>query len=146
MEIVRSWCCVVFHRMKAPVCICFPGSSAGKESTCQCRRHKRHGFKPWVRKISWRRKWQSTPVSLTGKFHGQRCLAGHTVHGVAESDMTEREHMCMRACMRARARTHTHTHTHTHKMYLLILLLVSSFHFLAIMNSATMDSLEHIFW
>ena len=127
MEIVHSWCCVLFHRTKAPVCICFPGSSASKESTCPCRRHKRHGFKPWVRKISWRRKWQPTPVFSTGKFHEQRCLVGHTVHGVAESDMTERKHMCV----------NTHPpHTHTHKMYLLILLLVSSSHFFAIMNSA----------
>ena len=30
---------------------------------------------------------------LTGKFHGQRSLAGYTVHGVAkESDMTEHAH------------------------------------------------------
>ena len=35
----------------------------GKESTCQCRRHRRSGFDPWVRKIPWRRKWQPTPVS-----------------------------------------------------------------------------------
>ena len=31
-------------------------------------RHKRHGFYPWVRKISWRRKWQPTPVFLPGKY------------------------------------------------------------------------------
>ena len=29
----------------------FPGGSSGKEPTCQCRRHKRDGFNPWVRKI-----------------------------------------------------------------------------------------------
>ena len=29
----------------------FPGGASGKESTCQCGRHKRHGFDPWVRKI-----------------------------------------------------------------------------------------------
>ena len=28
----------------------------GKELVCQCRRQKRHGFDPWVRKI-WRRTW-----------------------------------------------------------------------------------------
>ena len=28
-----------------------------KESTCQCRRCKRHGFDPWVGKIPWWRKW-----------------------------------------------------------------------------------------
>ena len=29
----------------------FPGGASGKEFACQCRRHKRHGFKPWVWKI-----------------------------------------------------------------------------------------------
>ena len=46
----------------------FPGSSAGKESACQC---KRHGFLPWVGKIPWRRKWQPTPVFLPGKSHNR---------------------------------------------------------------------------
>jgi len=31
---------------------------SGKEFTCQCRRCKRCGFYPWVRKIPWNRKWQ----------------------------------------------------------------------------------------
>ena len=43
----------------------------------------------WVKKIPWRREWQPTPVFLPGEFHGQRSLAP-TVHGVSESDMTER--------------------------------------------------------
>ena len=30
----------------------FPGGSDGKESACQCRRHKRHGFDPRVGEIS----------------------------------------------------------------------------------------------
>ena len=29
-----------------------------------------------VRKTPWKRKWQSIPVFLPGKFHGQRSLAG----------------------------------------------------------------------
>ena len=33
----------------------------------------------------WRRKWQSTPVFLPGKFQGQRSLAGYIVRGVAKS-------------------------------------------------------------
>ena len=33
--------------------------------------------------IPWRRAWQPVPVSLPGKSHGQRSLAGK------ESDMTE---------------------------------------------------------
>ena len=39
---------------------CFPGGTSGKEPTYLCRRHKRCGFNPWVRKIPWRRKWQPT--------------------------------------------------------------------------------------
>jgi len=34
-------------------------------------------FDPWVGKIPWRRKWQPTPVFLSGKFHGQRNLADY---------------------------------------------------------------------
>ena len=29
----------------------FPGGTSGKEIACQCRRHRRHGFDPWVEKI-----------------------------------------------------------------------------------------------
>ena len=47
----------------------FPCGSADKEPTCQCRRRKRGRFDPWVRKIPWRRKWQSVSVLLPGKFH-----------------------------------------------------------------------------
>ena len=70
-----------------------------KESACKSRRWERHEFNPWVRKISWRRKWQSTPVLLPGRSHGQRSLAGYSLWGCKESDTTER--MC--------ARTHRHT-------------------------------------
>jgi len=35
----------------------FPGGTSGKEPACRCRRHKRHWFNPWIRKISWRRVW-----------------------------------------------------------------------------------------
>ena len=50
---------------------------SGKESAFQCRRHRRWGFEPWVRKVPGRNKWQPTPVFLPGKFHGQRRLAGY---------------------------------------------------------------------
>ena len=55
----------------------FPGGTNGKEPSCQCRRHKRHGFDPWVRKILWKRKWQPTPVFLPGESLGQRSLASY---------------------------------------------------------------------
>ena len=53
----------------------FPGGAGGKEPSCQCRRHKRCGFDPWVGKTPWRRAWQSTPVFLLRESHGQRSLA-----------------------------------------------------------------------
>ena len=62
---------------------------SGKESACQCRRCRRHGFDPWVGKIPWRRAWQTTPVFLPGKFHGQRSLVGYRPWGHKESDATE---------------------------------------------------------
>ena len=63
----------------------FPGDSSGKEFTCQCRRLRRCGFNPWVRKIPQRRKWQSTPVCLCGKSHEQRSLMGYSPWGHKES-------------------------------------------------------------
>jgi len=47
---------------------------------------KRHRFEPWVRKISWRIKWQPTPVFLLEKSHGQRSLVGYSPWGCKESD------------------------------------------------------------
>ena len=52
----------------------FPGGS-----TCQWRRYR---FDPWVRKISWRRKWQLAPVFLLGKSHEQRSLTGYSPWGL----------------------------------------------------------------
>jgi len=43
----------------------FPGCSDGKDLQC-----RRPGFDPWVGKIPWRRKSQSTPVFLPGESHG----------------------------------------------------------------------------
>ena len=67
----------------------FPGWLTGKEYACQCRRHE---FDPWVRKIFWRRKWQSTPIFLPGKSQGQRNLVGYSLLGHEELNMTEHAH------------------------------------------------------
>ena len=53
----------------------FPTGSAVKNLPAE-RRHRRRGFDPWVRKIPWGRKWESTPVFLPGKSHEQRSLEG----------------------------------------------------------------------
>ena len=73
----------------------FPMWLSGKEPTCQCGRQRSRVFGPWVRKISWRRKWQPTPVFLPGESHGQRSLVGYSPRGHKGSDTT-----------------HTHIHTH----------------------------------
>ena len=108
-------CLLVQHRKKAnsvisPVIICthyfsssqlekflchlftslgIPGGSAVKNPAYQCRRHRRCGFDPWVRKIPWRRKRQPTPVSLPGKSHEQRSLVGYSPGDCKELDKTE---------------------------------------------------------
>ena len=82
-----------------PVAVCFtggcvyvwgfPGGTGGKEPTCQCKKHERCGFNPWVRKIPRRRAWQPTPVFSPGEPHGQRSLTGYTPWGDGESETTE---------------------------------------------------------
>ena len=78
----------------------FPGGASGKKSTCQCKRHKRCGFNPWVGKIPWRRKCQPTLAFLLGEFHGQKSLAGYSLWGYKQLDL-------LSEC------THTHTHMQT---------------------------------
>ena len=60
----------IYVYMHTHIFMGFPGGISGKESPCQCR------FNPWVRKIHWRRAWQTIPVFLPWKFHGQRNLLG----------------------------------------------------------------------
>ena len=72
-------------------------AQSSKEHACQCSRHKRCGFDPWARKIFQRRKWQSTPVFLFGKSHGQRSLMSYSPGGRKELDTTEQlnhHHWC----------------------------------------------------
>ena len=74
------------------------------------------GFDPWVRKISWRRTWQHTPVFLLGKFHAQRSLA---VHGVAKSQTQLSMCVCLCTHIHACACAHTHTHIQVFQHHLL---------------------------
>ena len=54
---------------------------------------------PGWRRAPWRRKWQSIPLFLPQKFHGQRSLVGYSPQGHKECGMTEYMHI------------HTHIHT-----------------------------------
>ena len=47
---------------------------------------------PEAGKTPWRKKWQPTPVSLPGKFPGQRSLVGYSPGGRKESTTTEHAH------------------------------------------------------
>ena len=67
----------------------FRGGASGKEPACQCRRCKRNGFNPWVKKIPWKRAWQPTLVFLLGESSGQSSLVGYSPWGCKELDMTE---------------------------------------------------------
>ena len=69
-------------------CEGFPGAASGKEPACQCRRHKRCGFDPWVRK---------TPGGGHGNPLQYSCLENpmdreawwFTTYRVAKLDTTE---------------------------------------------------------
>ena len=64
------------------------GGSDGKVSASNA---GDRGFDPWVGKIPWRRKWQSTPVLLPRKSHEQGSLAGYSpwAHRVGHDRVTE---------------------------------------------------------
>ena len=70
-------CCFVFYQngLNLLLFVC---------DDLQCRKRKSCRFNPWIRKIPWRRAWQSTTIFLPGESHGQRNLVGYTVHGVAK--------------------------------------------------------------
>ena len=63
---------------------------------------RRPGFNPWVGRISWRRKWQPTPLFLPGESHGQRSLVGYSPWGHKELDTTERLHFLSLSCIAGR--------------------------------------------
>ena len=86
---------LVLARVCVPVLWELPRWHSGKESACQSRRHRRHGFQPWVGKIAWRRKWQSTPAFLPGKFRGQRSVAGYSPWDYKESYVTAHTCTCV---------------------------------------------------
>ena len=67
----------------------FPGAQMANSTQC-----RRPGFDPWVRRIPWRREWLPTPGYLPGEFLGQRILAGYSLWGHKELDMTEWLTLC----------------------------------------------------
>ena len=66
---------------------CMTKSTTNKNK--KLKKKKRHRFNSWVRKIPWRRVWQSTPGFLPGESHGQRSLEGYSSQGHKESDKND---------------------------------------------------------
>ena len=73
---------------------------SGKEPNCQCWRDRQYRFNPWVGKIPWSRKWDSTPVFLSTWTEEPGRLQSIKSQGVSHGLVTEH--------------THKHTQTHTH--------------------------------
>ena len=57
---------------------------SSKESFCQCKRHRRCRFNPWVRKIPWRRAWQPIQYFCLGNPM-DRGAWWATVHRITKS-------------------------------------------------------------
>ena len=78
----------------------------GKEAACQCRKHERRGFDPWVGKIPWRRAWQPTPVLLPGESpRTEEPWVRHSWNNLAHA--------------RRRVRANTHEVSHSRGIYIL---------------------------
>ena len=65
----------------------FPGNRVVENPSVSAGDTRDMGLIPWLRKISWRRKWQPIPVFLPEIVHGQRSLAGYSPWDHKQSDM-----------------------------------------------------------
>ena len=93
-----------------------------RDARGQCRRCKRYRFDSWVVKVIWSRKWQPTPESLPGEFHGQRSLGYRVGHDW------------------------THTHTHTHNIIWVDQIDTHSILTLTVMNALCRASVWYVPW
>ena len=73
-------------------CVQVTSSGKKKKSACQCRRPKRCGFDPWVRRIPCGRKWQ--PNICAWVIPGERNLEGFSPWGLKEWNMTVHTRQC----------------------------------------------------
>ena len=105
-----------------------PGSSVGKEPTCNAGDTGDLDSVPESGRIPWKRAWQPTPVFLPGESHGQRSLDSPwdrkdrlqskgsqrqaTVHGITKTGYSPRDRKESDA-IEVTEHTCTHTHTHT---------------------------------
>ena len=70
-----------------------PCGSAGKESVCQCRKLKKQGFNPWVRKIPLEEEMAThSSILATLENSMERGVWRAIVHGIAKSRTQLSEH------------------------------------------------------
>ena len=81
VRILKHWRIFILFYILLKEILGLPGGVSGKEYTYHCRRQKRYGFEPWVRKIPGSRKWQPAPVFMPGKFLSWQAA----VHGATTS-------------------------------------------------------------
>ena len=86
LYIIYFYICLLWHlaqclasstQCQLHVHLGLPRWHGGKESACQCRKHERCRFDPWVGEIAWSRKGLVL-VFLPGKCPRQRSLAGYS--------------------------------------------------------------------
>ena len=58
----ESWLCLWVDGTRTELPCGTLGGAKGKELTCECRRHKRHGFDLWIWKIPWKRAYLHTSL------------------------------------------------------------------------------------
>ena len=58
----------------------FPEGASGKESACQCRRHKRHGSSPW-REDPLEMEMSASSGFVPRTFHAEKSLVGYRPRG-----------------------------------------------------------------
>ena len=63
--------------------------ASGKEPACHCRRHKRRRFNTWVRKMPWRKKWNSLQYSYLKQTMTEEPGGLYSPWGHKELDITE---------------------------------------------------------
>ena len=62
---------------------------SGKDSACQCRRHKRPGFDPWIGEDPLKQETATHSSILAWKILRQRSLVGYHPWGLKELNMIE---------------------------------------------------------
>ena len=78
-----------------------PGGASGKEPACQCRKHERCKFDPWVGRSPKGGNSNPFQYSCLENPHEQRSLEGYNPQGYKELDMTKvTDHTC--TCLHTR--------------------------------------------